>query len=372
MKSNRILFLVTVIFCCCCFHVGRAQVLENFNQELELTTRGTFLKTNEKVTVFIPLNSFPLSHLQVKVPEGSAVYFAGVLWDLSVSDTVYQVPMAQIQRMAPEQEERIELVIFKPEIELGQVSVQKINSQNGDVVGVVVFEMKEEFLIRAKDDFREFFFLSLFIILLLVAIFRIIHPTAFSIFLNPRFLVTAEEISDTSTSSRFFSSALFFYLLVVNLVLMLIVITCMYLLDVDLGGFELAGDLNGLFFLWLLGTVIGTFVIFVKYVWLKIMSFIFSILKFEIPHFLYMLRAVSLGLLSILVVLVFGIANESASLTELTSLLIRGYFIFYLVAISMLWILMTNKLTLKKYHLFSYICTAELIPFLVITKLLMG
>lgn len=372
MKSNRILFLVTVIFCCAYSQVGQTQVLENFNQELKVTTRGTLLKINEKLSVLIPLNSFPLSHLQVKVPEGSAVFFDGVLWDLSVSDTVYHLPMAEVQRMVTEREERVELVVFKPDIEPSQVSVQKINIQSGDAVRVPAFEMKEEFIKRAKDDFREFFFLSVLIILLLVAVFRIIHPTVFSIFLNPRFLVTAEEISDTSTSSRFFSSALLFYLLVVNLVLMLIVISSIYLLEVDLGSFELAGDLNGLFFLWLLGTVIGTFVIFVKYLWLKIMSYIFSILKFEIPHFLYMLRAVSLGLLFILVLLVFGIANESGSLTDLTSLLIKGYFIYYLAATSMLWILMTNKLTLKNYHLFSYICTAELIPFLVITKLLMG
>ncbi|WP_158856149.1 DUF4271 domain-containing protein [Lunatibacter salilacus] len=372
MKSNRILFLVTLIFCCSFFQMGRAQVLENFNPELKVTTRGTILKTTEKLTVSIPLNSFPLSHLQVKVPEGAAVFLAGVLWDLSVSDTIYQLPMTEIQRLAPAKEEQVELVIFKPEIELGQVSVQKINFQNGEVLGAPAFEMKEEFLKRTKDDFREFFFLSVLIILLLVAIFRIVHPTVFSIFLNPRFLVTAEELTDTTITSRFFSSALLFYLLVVNLVLILIAISGLYFLDVDLGAYTLARDLNGLFFFWLLGTVIGTFVLFVKYVWLKVLSIIFSILKFEIPHFLYMLRAISLGLLVVLVVLVFSIANASADLVELTSLLIKGYFIYYLVATGMLWILMTNKLTLKNYHLFSYICTAELIPFLVITKLLMG
>lgn len=372
MKSNRIIFLVTLICCCCYSHVGRTQVLENFNPALKVTTRGTLLKTNEKLSVSIPLKSFPLSHLQIKVPEGSAIYLGEVLWGLSKSDTIYLLPMAEIQRLVPAQKEQFELVIYKPEIEFGQVSVQKINLQNGDEVRAPVFEVKEEFSKRAKDDFREFFFLSVIIILLLVAIFRIIHPTVFSIFLNPRYLVTAEELTDTTITSRFFSSALLFYLLVVNLVIMLMAISGIYFLDVDLGAFTLASNLNGLFFLWLLGTVIGTFVLFVKYVWLKMLSFVFSILKFEIPHFLYMLRAISLGLLAVLMILVFSIANESANLTELTSLLIKGYFIYYLAATVMLWILMTNILTLKNYHLFSYICTAELIPFLVITKLLIG
>lgn len=372
MKSNRIIFLVIFVFCCCYFHVGSGQVLENFNKDLKVTARGRLFKTNEKLTVSIPLNSFPLSHLQIKVPEGAAVYLDGVLWDLSEFDTVYQLPITAIKRFAPAQRDQVELVIFKPEIELGQVSVQKVNLQNGNAARLPFFEAKEEFPKREKDDFKEFFFLSVLIILVLVAIFRVIHPAVFSIFLNPRFLVTAEELTDTATSSRFFSSALLFYLLVVNLILMLIVISVIYYLEVDLGTFRLADDLNGLFFFWLLGTVIGTFVIFVKYLWLKILSFIFSILKFEIPHFLYMLRAVSLGLLFILLVLVFSIANESTNLMELNALLIKGYFIFYLAATGMLWILMTNKLTLKNYHLFSYICTAELIPFLVITKLLIG
>jgi hypothetical protein len=372
MKSNWILFLVTLIFCSSYFHVGRSQVLENFNQELKVSSRGRLFKTTEMLTVSIPLKSFPLSDLQVKVPEDAAVYLNGVLWDLSVSDTVYQLPMSEIQGFSTALQDHIELVIFKPEIELGQVSVQKVNYQINEVRVVPAFEVKEDFLKRDRDDFREFFFLSVLIILLLVAMFRVIHPTVFSLFLNPRFLVTAEELTDTSITSRFFSSALLFYLLVVNLVLMLIGISAIYFLEVELGTFTLASNLNGLFFFWLLGTVVGTFVIFVKYLWLKTLSLIFSILKFEIPHFLYMLRAVSLGLLVILVVLVFSIANESANLTVLISFLIKGYFIFYLAATGMLWILMTNKLTFKNYHLFSYICTAELIPFLVITKLLTG
>lgn len=372
MKSSQILSFVTFVFCTCYFYVGHTQVLENFNQELKVTTRGTLFKTAEKITVFIPLKSFPLSYLQIKVPEESAVYLAGVLWDLSISDTVYQLPMSAIKHLVAEEQEQIELVIFKPEIEPGQVSVQKVNFQPGETGQVLVFEIKEEFSRRVTDDFKEFFFLSVLIILLLVTIFRIIHPSVFRIFLNPRFLVTAEELTDTLTTSRFFSSALLFYLLVVNLVLMLLAISGIYFLNVDLINYKLANDLDSLFFFWLFGTVIGTIMIFIKYLWLKLLSFVFAIPKFEIPHFLYMLRAVSLGLLFILVVIVFAYANQSANLLNLIVLLIQSYFIFYLAATSMLWILMTNKLALKNYHLFSYICTAELIPFLVITKLLMG
>jgi hypothetical protein len=372
MRTSQILAIVAMIFCTCFFQVGHTQILENFNQELKVTSRGTLFKTSEKLTVFIPLLSFPLSHLQVKVPEGSAVFLSGVLWDLSISDTVYQVPMEDVRALVDGEFDQIELAIYKPEIQLGQVSVQKVNLQPGEMAEVPVFEVREEFSKRHSDDFKEFFFISLLIILLLMAIFRVIHPSVFSIFLNPRFLVTAEEFTDTSTTSRFFSSALLFYLLVVNLVLMLIAISGIYLLPVDMTNFKLDNNLNGLFFIWLFGTVLGTIAILFKYVWLKVLSFIFSIPKFEIPHFLYMLRAMSLGLLFILVSLVLGVANESANLLPFTGLLLKGFFVFYLVAVTMLWILMTNKLTLKNYHLFSYICTAELIPFLMITKLLMG
>nr|MBI1232327.1 DUF4271 domain-containing protein [Cytophagales bacterium] len=372
MKSSRIRFLVAFTCCTCCLSFGYAQVLENFNQELEISTEGLLFKTTEKVSVSIPVKSFPLAYLQLKVPKASAVFLGGVLWDLAAIDTVYQIPMNRIQGLFGANREEIQLVIYNPQIKVGQISVQKVKPLQGEIVEVPALEVNDEFSKRHTDDFREFFFLAVMIILFLIAVFRIIHPSVFRIFLNPRFLVTAEELTDTSTTARFFSSALLFYLLVVNLVLMLIAVSGLYFLRVDLGKFQLAESLNGLFFFWLFGTIIGTVVVFFKYLWLKVFAFVFSIPKFEIPHFLYMLRAVSFGLLVLLAVMVVGIANDVANLAALTTILIKGYFVFYLTAMMMLWILMTNKLTLKNYHLFSYICTAELIPFLVITKLLMG
>jgi hypothetical protein len=52
--------------------------------------------------------------------------------------------------------------------------------------------------------------------------------------------------------------------------------------------------------------------------------------------------------------------------------LLALFFVLYIFGVLMLFFLMTKKVSFKNYHLFSYLCTAELVPFLVIAKLIIG
>ncbi|OYX20468.1 MAG: hypothetical protein B7Z16_06635, partial [Algoriphagus sp. 32-45-6] len=44
------------------------------------------------------------------------------------------------------------------------------------------------------------------------------------------------------------------------------------------------------------------------------------------------------------------------------------FFWFYLLGVVGLFFIMMNRLSFKKYHLFTYLCIAELVPFLILAK----
>jgi hypothetical protein len=48
--------------------------------------------------------------------------------------------------------------------------------------------------------------------------------------------------------------------------------------------------------------------------------------------------------------------------------MISGFFWFYLLGVVGLFFIMMNRLSFKKYHLFTYLCIAELVPFLILAK----
>jgi hypothetical protein len=51
--------------------------------------------------------------------------------------------------------------------------------------------------------------------------------------------------------------------------------------------------------------------------------------------------------------------------------LMKGFFWLYAFGILGLFLLMMNRLDFKKYHLFTYLCLAEIVPFLVLCKWIM-
>src|SRR5690606_26693842 len=132
------------------------------------------------------------------------------------------------------------------------------------------------------------------------------------------------------------------------------------------------GYYNQLFLIVLLGTGVLILISLLKFVWLKVSALIFGISKIEFIHFFYMLRVASIILIGMYVVLVLCFANDISSMMATISYLLKGFFALYILGVIMLFFMMVSHVSLKNYHLFSYLCTAELVPFLVLSKLIIG
>ena len=64
----------------------------------------------------------------------------------------------------------------------------------------------------------------------------------------------------------------------------------------------------------------------------------------------------------------FFVINDISELEIVFTLLIKAVFWTYLIGVFGLFLIMMNRLNFKKYHLFTYLCLTEIIPFLVLTK----
>jgi hypothetical protein len=98
---------------------------------------------------------------------------------------------------------------------------------------------------------------------------------------------------------------------------------------------------------------------------------LFDLGKSEFAHFFYLLRLIAFGFAAVLVVVTFFVINDFNKLKMVYSFLMQGFFWFYVFGILGLFLLMMNRLDFKKYHLFTYLCLAEIVPFLVLCKWIM-
>lgn len=352
---------------------GVAQVLENYNEHIQLNEGSKWLNKIDKATVKIDVFSFPQSSVRLKVPGESTLLLDEKVWLYAPKDTVIEVKVSHLQEIfSLRYQENHELAVLKDGLDVGQISVMKgfFSKQEelvkeGKVTGL-------DFSKRDQSAFDDFFILGSVIILFLFAIFKIIFPQVLGFIIRPQTVFSAEDFSETGSLQKFFSLDVIFYILLVNHVIALVA-----MLFMKEGGSEafsdfVNGDINALFFNWFSGAILLTLVAVVKFLFLKIMVFIFGLQKFDFAHFFYLLRIVSISLFVILGIGTYFFLNDQSSLQNVIEYSLIGFFWAYLLGVGMMFLIMLNRVPFKNYHLFAYICTAELIPFLILSKLVIG
>ncbi|WP_209332300.1 DUF4271 domain-containing protein [Lunatimonas salinarum] len=350
-----------------------SQVLENYDERFSLLPSGQFYDRPAGIQVSVDRASFPLSTFHIQMPEGSTLFIEHILWLQADADTLLKLPLKDINAVLPLDDSTAEFTLYKKGIRAEEASIRKMGPNppglydQGSSQGFL-----GDYAQRERDVFPEFFFTSLFLLMLLGALFRMIHPVVFPLFLNPRYLISSEEFTEGSSFTKFFTNALLYYLLLLNMLLMLVIITISKVLSVAPIGLVLINDMNHYFFIWIAGTLLLMAASTLKVIWLRISTYVFDIAKFEIPHFLYILRVLSLSTLVITCVMLIGLANEYHAIEDFVIFFLKAFFSCYILALLVLGVLMRKRLSFKNYHLFSYICTSELIPFLVISRLLIG
>lgn len=349
---------------------AESQVLQDYKNAWSKGSKETWISPNDRLVLNLDLNTFPLANISFSFPEKSVVFIGKKLWVYAEKDTTFLKSITDLSNEFGMAE--VELIVFKKGIALGDASIQKIlksssSSENTNVPNELIGKERK----FDRQDLRDFFFVAVFVILFILAIYKVAYPYLFSAMIRPESLLTAEDFSDSGSLQKFFSLDVLFYILLVNLMTSLVAVLGLFFYKQEWLITWIGKDFNSLMIFWVLGAVAFLIVTILKFIGIRIVAYLFDLGKLEFAHFFYLLRLVVLAIAGLVLVIAFYLVNEFSSAKDAIGYSLLAFFWFYIAGVLSLFLIMMNRLSFKKYHLFTYLCIAELVPFLIMAKLVM-
>ncbi len=346
-----------------------AQVLENYEGEWSSSVEQSLVGSIGQKQVKLAVNAFPQSFFQFEVPGNSTVFVDGKLWILTSTDTTFFVPTSSLKKEF--RKDSLLVTVVSDKIRLGEfgltiTKVAKNEKEEKELTG------EQQFLALEKrtviQPIKDFIALSLLLILGLAAVYRRVYPYLMGVLLQPLSVIKAEDFSESGGLQKVFSLDILFFLLLVSMMLAQSLLTGIVLFRPD--WLEIGDGLTALslMYYWVLASLFLLVLTIVKFSAIKLTSYLFDLGKSEFAHFFYLLRLITFGFAFVLVITTFFTINDFFELKLVFTQLMKGVFWVYLLGVLGLFLIMMNKLNFKKYHLFTYLCIAEIVPFLVLTK----
>jgi len=348
---------------------GRGQVLENYNPHIDLVRKNEFSITPVMASISINVADFPQSSFEMNFPKDAAVFLGNKLWFYSKRDTSFIVPVKEVKRISLSQSNEVDLVVYKSGVTKDEISVKKGVFKNGG--GVSEGKNAEGARLREKDTVKDFLIVAFVIVLALIALFKVTYPVMFQSALRSASAFT-EDFTDSGSSGSVYSSDMIFNLLIFSMLLSLFVVSAVYFMEVPLLKEYLVGNMNFLFMIWLSGTGVFMVVSYLKYFWIKIFTSVYQIERWDFSQFFFLMRVLFILMLLAFTAIMGFYLQGYAAMDSIMNYAVFLFLLVYLLGIFRLFYIMLKKVHFKSYHLFSYICSSELIPFLVISKIIMG
>lgn len=372
MKTSYFKFLLFLVLWGSSFG-GFSQVLENYNPIIREIFPETIRKSNAKIEVKLDLKTFPNSSFRFEFPGQSTLFLEDKLWLQTTGDTMFIIPLTDFQGFVSETDSSGTLMtVIKKGINGNNVSVEKGFFDNYVAPVVTAGPKKPMPEKREVDSFNDFFFFAIVSILFLIAVYKLIFPLVLKLILMPTSVFSAEDFSESNSVQKFFSLDVIFYLLLMNMMAFLLLMLFVKTLGNESLQFIVSGDVNQHFLSWLLGSTILIIFAVLKFALLRFLGFVFDLKKIVIPHFFYMLRIISITIFVMAFIICIIILNGFAELEITIKYLLYGFFWIYVVGVLMLFLIMSNRVSFKNYHLFVYICSAEIVPLLFLSKVIIG
>ncbi|MFC3978234.1 DUF4271 domain-containing protein [Belliella kenyensis] len=351
--------------------LAEGQVLENYDKLLTYDRQSGWFSSSDVIAVDLELSQFPSSSFQFGFPKGSTIFVGDVLWFQVESDTVFSYPLKSFLDKF-ELKDKAKISILRKGITKDEVVIRKgFFAKSSEVHSLDIVENSLEE--RKVSSFYDFYFTALMVIMLLVALYKLIYPLVLKYIVDPQSLFTAEDFSESNALQKFFTLDIIFFILIINLLLALVM-----MVGIKETGwskslqFTIEGKPNELFFYWLVITLLLFVATILKFLFIKFITFVYDLGKKEFSHFFYLLRIVSILLLVLTLIITLVALNSPESMNSVLQYSLYIAFWAYIIGVFFLMLIMMNKVSFNNYHLFAYICTAELVPFLIISKFIIG
>ena len=222
---------------------------------------------------------------------------------------------------------------------------------------------KEKKAVSKENEYRRFLFVVVMFILVLLTflmtLFRSLFSRVYKAFINDNMMNQLFREKEGSGNLVFF---ILYGMFLINLGFFLLLLSKYYEVAPSFGNFR-----------WLLYCIGGASgLIILKHLLLKVLGFIFPVSKeMDLYNFTIIVFGIVIGLILIPVniFLAYGPAEMMSSLIYFTFIVLILIYLFR----SLRGLFIANKfLVFYKFHFLLYICTVEIGPVLVLTKLLLG
>lgn len=344
------------------------QVLENYEESWTTYSSGNWWERNDQIQFKVNVVDFGESYLKMQIPCQSTLFIDGKLWEYFRSDTVRWIPLRDLRTLNLSDTATFTFILFDSHLSSAKVSLQKVVKPTQPTAGITSdFESTGRLTRKSNQSVKDFFVVAFLCNLIFLALYKLAYPYLLGVLLHPISVFNADDFSDSGSLQKFLSPDILFYMVIVSMMISQIGVTVLYtqsalILNV------VSEEFWSLIMFWTIGILIVFGMLIVKFVGIRISGFFFDFGKNDFAHFFYLLRLIVFGSVAILFVLAFFVSNRLWELEWVLEFMISGFFWFYLLGILGLFLIMMNRLNFKKYHLFTYLCIAELIPFLILSK----
>jgi len=346
-----------------------AQVLEDYNSVWEEGGKKTWFSDNDRLSVELDLVSFPLAYVSFEIPAQSVVFLGEKLWFFSEKDTIFSEQVGVLRNTF--KLEKANLIVFKRGIKLGDSKIQK-GLKPAEYASSAMFKAdlnkKRDF---QRQEIRDFFIFGGILVLFGIALYKVAYPYLFKVMVRPLSLINAEDFSDSGSLQKFFSFDVLSYVVIVNMLTSLGGVLGLIFFKYEWLNSRFQIDFSTMFLLWLAVAGILLVLTILKFIGIRVVAYLFDLEKLEFPHFFYLLRLVAIASSLLVLVSTYFLMNEFSGLKSALSFSFSAFFWIYIGGVAGLFLIMMNRLSFKKYHLFAYLCIAELVPFLVLSKWIM-
>lgn len=346
--------------------IGKAQVLEDLQSQWENGGESSLFESNDRLKLTLDLNSFPMSIISIGIPDGTVVFLGEKLWFFTEKDTLLNTSLAEYRKLV--KEPKVDLTLFRSGISADLVSAKKVLRLEKPVEAVDGQLVNIEKLGLNRQEVKDFFTFSLMIILIITTAYKSAYPYIFTVIARPISLLKAEDFSDSGSLQKFFSFDVLFFVLMVNMMSAVAMILSVVFFKEAWLEARIPINFQNLMIGWGIGSLTLFVLTVIKFTMIRIIAYLFELGKIEFAHFFYLLRLVLIATIALILVMAYFIMNDFYLVKTALSISITVFFWLYIVGIIVLFIIMMNRLSFKKYHLFTYLCLAELVPFLILAK----
>lgn len=227
-------------------------------------------------------------------------------------------------------------------------------------------------VLRASDHFSNFIILvTLLLLFFFVALFRANPQLTFD-YVNVIKLISLQERDEATVTGRIGASLnLLYFAFVSFLFALLLLVLFHYSIDrFAISTYFVTQSTAGAFAIWLLLSVIVFVVLMFKLLLIFIFSQLFGLrdtVRFQFFHFVRLLFITGVGLGFIL--MLFFILNTNNT-SAYASLLIAAS-VLIILSVGFLFLKLLGRTGLPVFHLFSYLCASEIIPLIIVGKVLL-